>query len=116
MPWRLAQLSPAALALAELTAASGRPCHYAVLARAYDGDEAALVQALDELWRRRLLRETGGDSYDFTHEKLREVCYEGMSAARRRLAHHRVSEALAAGQKRYCAASSSSRNASAGAV
>ncbi len=31
---RLAQLSPGALALAELTATSGRPCHYAVLARA----------------------------------------------------------------------------------
>lgn len=90
---RLAQLSPAALALAELAAVSGRACHYAILARAYDGDEASLVQALDELWRRRILRETGDDSYEFTHDKLREVCYEGMSAARRRLAEHRMAEA-----------------------
>jgi len=50
---------------------------------------------LDELWRRRILRETDNDSYDFTHEKLREVCYEGMSAARRRLAQRRLDEATA---------------------
>jgi hypothetical protein len=73
-----------------LAADRGQPCHYAVLVRAYDGDEASLVQALDELWRRRILRETGSDSYEFTHEKLREVCDEGMSAARRRWAQHRV--------------------------
>lgn len=92
---RLAQLSPAALTLAELAAVSGRACRYDVLARAFDGDEANLVQALDELWRRRILRETDNDSYDFTHEKLREVCYEGMSAARRRLAQRRLDEATA---------------------
>ena len=34
------------------------------------------IQGLDELWRRRILREVAGDSYDFTHEKLREVCYD----------------------------------------
>jgi predicted ATPase len=93
---RLAQLSPTAQSLAELVAVSGRACHYAVLARAYDGDEASLVHALDELWRRRILREMAGDSYDFTHEKLREACYDGMSAARRRLAHRRVAEAVEA--------------------
>jgi predicted ATPase len=79
---RLAQLSPAALSLAELAAVNGRACPYTVLARAFEGDESNLVQALDELWRRRILREAAGDSYDFTHDKLREVCYEGMSAAR----------------------------------
>lgn len=90
---RLAQLSPAALALAESVAVTGRPCRYDVLAHAYNGDEASLVQALDELWQRHILRETGDDSYEFTHEKLREVCCEGMSVARRRLAQHRLAEA-----------------------
>ncbi len=51
------------------------------------------MQALDELWRRRILRETEGDSYDFTHEKLREVCYDNMSAARRRLAQRLLAAA-----------------------
>lgn len=91
---RLAQLSPTALALAELVAVTGRSCRYDVLARSHEDDEAGVVQALDELWRRRILREVGDDSYEFTHEKLREVCYEGMSAARRRLAQQRMAEAI----------------------
>ncbi len=55
-----------------------------------------LAQALDELWRRRILRETADDSYEFTHERLREACCEGMSAARLRLTRRRVAEALEA--------------------
>ncbi len=92
---RLAQLSPLARELAELAAASGRSCCYAVLVRAYSGSEADLVEALDELCHRRILRELPGESYDFTHEKLREVCSEEMSAARRRLVQQRVAEAQA---------------------
>jgi DNA-binding SARP family transcriptional activator len=93
---RLAQLSPSALAIAQLVAVYGRPCHYDTLARAWGESEPELVQALDELWRRRILREVDEESYDFTHEKLREVCYEEMTAARRRLAHNRLAEAITA--------------------
>ena len=52
------------------------------------------MHGLDELWRRRIVREQGADAYDFTHGKLREVAYEGMSMAARRLAHRRVAQAL----------------------
>ncbi len=97
---RLGQLSADALALAELIAVAGRPCRYELLARAHDGDEASLVQALDELWRRRILRETGEDSYEFTHPRLREVCCEGMSAARRRLAQRRMAQAEGANRRK----------------
>ncbi len=93
---RLAQLSPSALAIAQLVAVYGRPCLYDTLARAGGESEPELVQALDELWRRRILREVDEESYDFTHEKLREVCYEEMTAARRRLAHNRLAEAITA--------------------
>lgn len=92
---RLAQLSPNAQHVAELVAVAGRDAPYAVLARAFDGDETSLVHGLDELWRRRILFEVGADSYDFTHARLREVCYEGMGVARRGLAQRRVTEALA---------------------
>jgi tetratricopeptide (TPR) repeat protein len=34
------------------------------------------------------------DAYDFSHDKLREVAYHGLSAARRRLLHHHVAQAL----------------------
>jgi predicted ATPase len=57
-------------------------------------DEDVLVQALDELWRRRIVREQGADAYDFSHDKLREVAYAGLSAARKRWLHRRVAQAL----------------------
>ena len=57
-------------------------------------DEDTLVRGLDELWQRRIVREQGADAYDFSHDKLREVAYAGLSMARRRLLHRRVAQAL----------------------
>ncbi|MCX6032223.1 MAG: AAA family ATPase [Chloroflexi bacterium] len=93
---RLAQLSPDARALAGLAATIGRDFTFPVLAGASDQAEAALVRSLDELWQRRIIREQGTDAYDFTHDKLREVAYTSLSAARRRLLHGRVAQALEA--------------------
>ena len=56
---RLALLSPGAQALAQTAAVIGREFTFAVLARASGQDEAAVVQSLDELWRRQLVREQG---------------------------------------------------------
>jgi DNA-binding SARP family transcriptional activator len=91
---RLAQLSPAARDLAQIGATIGRSFTVDVLARASGGDEEMLVRGLDELWQRRIVREQGSDSYDFSHDKIREVAYTELSAARRRLLHRRVAEAL----------------------
>ncbi len=91
---RLAQLSPPARALAELAATIGREFSFELLARAGTRDEEALVRALDELWRRRIVRERGASGYDFSHGKLQEVAYRGTSAARRRLLHRHVAQAL----------------------
>lgn len=60
------------------------------------------VDGLDELVRRGLVREAGlsdlGDlRYDFTHGRLRDVTYDRLSLARRRLLHGRVAEALERG-------------------
>ena len=52
------------------------------------------MRALDELWQRRIVREQGADAYDFSHDKIREVAYAGLSQVRRRLLHRRVAEAL----------------------
>lgn len=38
----------------------------------------------------------GLDRYDFAHDKLREVAYNSLSAARRHLLHQRVAEAMTA--------------------
>jgi DNA-binding SARP family transcriptional activator/ketosteroid isomerase-like protein len=91
---RLAQLSPPARELAGLAATIGREFTFGVLARASDAPEGTLVRGLDELWRRRVVREQGAESYDFSHGKLREVAYARLSAARRRWLHRRVAQAL----------------------
>ena len=93
---RLAQLSGPARAVIELAAVLGREWSYSVLARASDLSEDALVGCLDECWRRRIIRERGEEDYDFSHDKLREVAYAGLSRARRRLLHGRAAHALEA--------------------
>jgi DNA-binding SARP family transcriptional activator len=104
---RLARLSPGAADLAELAATIGREFTFAVLARASDRDESSLVRDLDELWRRRIIREQNAEAYDFSHDKLREVAYAALSSARRRRLHLRVAQALEA----ECARSSGALSA-----
>ena len=91
---RLAQLAPAARELAGLAAAIGRSFAYDVLALASDQDEDTVVRSLDELWRRRIIREQGMNAYDFTHDRLRDVAYGELSPARRPLLHRRLARAL----------------------
>jgi predicted ATPase/transcriptional regulator with XRE-family HTH domain len=93
---RLKQIAPAARDLLCLAAVIGRSFTFGVLARAAASDEDTLVRGLDELWQRRIVREQGSDAYDFSHDKLRAVAYAGLSAARRRVLHRRVAEALEA--------------------
>jgi predicted ATPase/DNA-binding SARP family transcriptional activator len=92
---RLAQLAPQARELCALAATIGRAFRLDVLARAANTDEDAAVRALDELWQRRIVREQGANTYDFTHDKLREVAYADISAPLRRLLHRRIAQALA---------------------
>lgn len=90
---RLAQLSPVAQELAALAATVGRAFTFDVLARASSRSEEQVVEALDELWQRRIIRERGVDAYDFSHDKLREAAYERIGSARRRMLHRRVAQA-----------------------
>jgi DNA-binding SARP family transcriptional activator/class 3 adenylate cyclase/predicted ATPase len=92
---RLAWLSPEATELVALAATVGREFTYEVLAEASRQDEDTLVASLDELWRRRIVREHGLHAYDFSHDKLREVAYAGVGPARRRRLHRAVADALA---------------------
>jgi DNA-binding SARP family transcriptional activator len=91
---RLTRLSPAARQTAELAAIIGREFRVDVLTQASEHDEATCVQALDELWQHRIVREQGADSYDFSHDKIREVAAADMTLARRRLLHRRVMQTL----------------------
>ncbi len=90
---RLDQLSEPARQLAQIAATIGRAFNFEVLAAASNHSEDMVVQALEELWQRRIVRERGQD-YDFSHDKIREVTYSVLSPMRRRLLHRRIGEAL----------------------
>lgn len=91
---RLSSISPAAHQVLITAAVIGRSFTFDVLAHAAQADEESLVHGLDELWQRRIIREQGASSYDFSHDKLRAVAYARLSAARRRILHRRIAEAL----------------------
>jgi DNA-binding SARP family transcriptional activator len=94
---RLARLSAAARDIATVAAAIGREFTAGVLGRATGLSDDALVGPLDELWRRRIVRDRAPDGYDFTHDRIREVAYRSLGPAERRRAHLRIARALADG-------------------
>jgi DNA-binding SARP family transcriptional activator/predicted ATPase len=91
---RLSHLSAPAHELACLAATIGRAFSYEVLLAASGASVNEMADWLDELWRRHIVRELTDNSYDFNHDKLREVAYAEVSPPRRRLLHQRVAHAL----------------------
>jgi DNA-binding SARP family transcriptional activator/tetratricopeptide (TPR) repeat protein len=90
---RLDQGTEAARELAGLAAAAGGNFTLDLLTEASDLDADAVVAALDELWRRRIVREFR-DGYDFSHDLLRETAYAGISPPQRWLLHRRIAQSL----------------------
>ena len=90
---RLGQLTDGARRLAEVAAVIGRPFSVGLMVSATGTDEHELIDHLDELWRRRIIRDQGL-TYDFSHDKLRAVALEMVSPARRRQLHRAVAEAI----------------------
>ena len=91
---RLGQLTPTAKDLASVGATVGRAFTLDVVHGASGLAEGEVVEGLDELLRRAVIREQGGGVYDFAHDKIREVAYATMTDASRRLLHRRVAESL----------------------
>ena len=91
---RLAQLSHQAQAVVSVAATVGRRFNFALLAHAGQLGEDALVQALDELWQRRIIAEQAAGTYDFTHDRIREVVYQRLRPPQRRQLHRQVAAAL----------------------
>lgn len=91
---RLQRLSVSAREFVELAATIGREFTLDLLISVGNADAESAVRALDELWNKRIVREHGANSYDFTHDKLREVAYGEISAPQRRMLHRRVAQAL----------------------
>src|SRR5205807_10614674 len=93
---RIQQLSAPAREFVKRAATIGREFTLDLLIATGNTDADSAVRALDELWHKRIVREHGANSYDFTHDKLREVAYGEISAPQRRMLHRRVTQALEA--------------------
>ncbi|MFB4303253.1 AAA family ATPase [Actinomadura sp. NTSP31] len=90
---RLERASAPAREVAGLAAAVGTDFTLDLLTEASDLDAGAVVGAVDELWRQRIMREFRG-GYDFAHDLLRDAAYAGVSPPRRWLLHRRVAQGL----------------------
>jgi DNA-binding SARP family transcriptional activator/tetratricopeptide (TPR) repeat protein len=90
---RLQQATEAARDVAGLAAAVGTDFRLELVTEASDLDADAVVAAVDELWRRRILREFR-DGYDFSHDLLRDAAYEQVSPPKRWLLHRRIAQGL----------------------
>jgi DNA-binding SARP family transcriptional activator/predicted ATPase len=93
---RLTQLSPNTSALMACAATIGREFTIEVLGEAVGCSEDDLVNGLDEMWSRQIIRQHDSSAYDFTHDKIREVAYAGIGPARRGRLHLAVARALEA--------------------
>jgi DNA-binding SARP family transcriptional activator len=93
---RLAIASETGKQLLSAAAVIGRSFDFETLREASGRTEDETIRTIEELIAQGLIKETATETlrYDFVHEKLRALAYEETSAARRRLLHRRVAEAL----------------------
>ena len=90
---RLESATASAQEVAGLAAAVGADFTLDLLTEASDLDADVVVGAVDELWRRRIMREFR-DGYDFSHDLLRETAYAQVSPPKRWLLHRRIAQGL----------------------
>lgn len=91
---RLDRLGVTCLEVLHLAAALGKVFTFSELAAATGRSEDELLDALDEAARAQLLRADQGESFAFTHDKIREVLYAETNPVRRRRLHEKILNAL----------------------
>lgn len=92
---RLGRLGMPARRLAEIAAVIGRDADFTLLARAAGIGDGEAAASLEELVRRRVLHLVG-ERFDFTHDRLRRVAYDGILRPRQRILHRQVADAMEA--------------------
>ncbi len=98
---QLARLDPATFDLLTASAVLGREFTFDQACAVADLNESQCLAALDEALRGQLLREkeaepetAGGETYSFSHDKVRDVTYGELGSSRRRIFHRRAFEVL----------------------
>jgi DNA-binding SARP family transcriptional activator/DNA-binding transcriptional ArsR family regulator len=79
----------------EVAAVCGDPVDLALLATGTDLPRRSVLDAVDELLHRGLIRDEGDGHYRIAHDQVRQVVYERIDAGRRIVLHRRVAETLA---------------------
>lgn len=72
----------------------GKEFPFPLLHRASGEEEEKLAEAVESLVRRGLLREKGGERYEFVHDELRAEVYTSLTEVRRAILHRKVAETL----------------------
>jgi DNA-binding SARP family transcriptional activator/tetratricopeptide (TPR) repeat protein len=90
---RLDRVGPRARDLVAAAAVIGRDFDVELLYGAVGLQAGDVADAVEELVRRRILRQRGAH-LDFSHDSLREIAYEGLLEPRRRLLHAAVADAV----------------------
>ncbi|WP_341417258.1 AAA family ATPase [Paenibacillus filicis] len=91
---RLSRLSPVNRKLVSIIAAVGRPVTAAQLAKITDLQEKVILARTERLMQLKILQETGGGSYGFTHDIVKETAYKLNNESRRRRCHRQIAEGL----------------------
>jgi class 3 adenylate cyclase/tetratricopeptide (TPR) repeat protein len=98
--YRLDRLSESAADALRTAAVLGKVFSFRELAAVSAANEDDLLDALDEANGAQLIRPderrtaASGDSFAFTHDKIREVLYEEINPIRRKRLHQRIGETL----------------------
>jgi class 3 adenylate cyclase/tetratricopeptide (TPR) repeat protein len=91
---RLNRLSDTANDVLSVASVFGRDFEIAPLFDVVDATDNAVLDALDQAVRARLIEETGVDRYRFAHALVRTTLYEELSATRRRRLHRQIADVL----------------------
>jgi tetratricopeptide (TPR) repeat protein len=93
---RLEQVDEACTEVLRTAAVLGKQFEFDELLPASRRGEDELLDALDAAARAQLIVAGRGESFAFTHDKIREVLYEELNPIRRRRVHARIAEGLEA--------------------
>ena len=91
---RIARLDHAERDLIVFASATARDFKPELLGAAMDLPETRLLERIDRLERRGLLKPSGEGRFDFAHDLIRQSTYRGISQPRRRLIHRQIARVL----------------------
>lgn len=91
---RLSRLDKSCIEMLHTAAALGKTFEFSELIASAALPEDQVLDGLDAAGEAQLIRSDRGESFVFTHDKIREVLYEEMNPIRRRRLHQRIGENL----------------------